>query len=50
MLNGELDLQIPTAVGKATYINADLLFLAPNGSRVSYGINLFHNGAPKSLY
>ncbi len=49
VLNGELDLQIPTAVGKATYISADLSFLDPNGLRISYSINLFHNEAPKAL-
>ena len=44
VLNGEMDLQIPTAVGKDTYISADLSFLDPNGLRVSYSVNLFHNG------
>jgi hypothetical protein len=49
VLNGELDLQIPTAVGKDTYVSADLSFLDPNGLRVSYSVNLFHNGVRSFL-
>jgi hypothetical protein len=45
LLNGEMDLQIPTAVGKDTYVSADLSFLDPNGVRISISVNLFHNGA-----
>ncbi|MBS0379319.1 MAG: hypothetical protein JSS29_12585 [Proteobacteria bacterium] len=45
VLNGELDLQIPVAVGRHTYVNADLLFVGPTGARVSYGVKLFQNGA-----
>jgi hypothetical protein len=45
VLSGSMDLQIPTAVGKDTYILADLLFKDPNGVRISYGVAIFHNGA-----
>ncbi len=45
VLNAELDLQVPVAVGSHTYVNADLLFVGPNGARISYGIKLFQNGA-----
>jgi hypothetical protein len=45
VLNGELDLQVPTAVGKLTYVSADYTFLDPEGARISFSINLFHNGA-----
>jgi len=40
-----MDLQIPTAVGADTYVVADLLFVGPNGVRISYGVEIFHNGA-----
>jgi hypothetical protein len=43
VLNAELDLQVPVAVGSDTYVAADLLFVGPNGVRVSYGVKLFHN-------
>jgi hypothetical protein len=43
VLNGSLDLQVPTASGVA-YVVADLLFEDPNGVRVSYGVKLFGNG------
>jgi hypothetical protein len=43
VLNGELDLQIPTAVGSDTYVTADLLFLDPRGTRISIGVKLFQN-------
>jgi len=49
VLNGEMDLQVPVAVGRQTYVTADLLFLAPNGARISFGIKLFHNGAKSAL-
>jgi hypothetical protein len=49
VLNGEMDLQIPTAVGKKTYVSADLSFLDPNGLRISYSVNLFHNGITRGL-
>jgi hypothetical protein len=45
LLNGEMDLQIPMAVGRDTYVSADLVFLDPAGVRISFSINLFHNGA-----
>ncbi|HEY2807872.1 MAG TPA: hypothetical protein VGI91_03685 [Steroidobacteraceae bacterium] len=45
VLNAALDLQVPVAVGRHTYINADLLFVGPNGARISYGVKLFQNGA-----
>jgi len=44
VLNSSMDVQIPVAVGKDTYVNADFLFIDPNGTHVSYGIKLFHNG------
>jgi len=44
ILASSMELQIPVAVGKQTYVNADLLFVGPNGEHVSYGIKLFHNG------
>lgn len=44
VLNGEMDLQVPMAVGKKTYIAADLSFLDANGVRISYSVVLFHNG------
>lgn len=44
VLNGEMDLQVPTAVGKKTYVSADLSFLDANGVRISYSVVLFHNG------
>jgi len=49
MLNAEMDLQIPVAVGAKTYVTADFLFEGPNGVRVSYGVKLFHNGAARSM-
>ena len=42
VLNGSLNLQVPTASGDA-YVVADLLFKDPSGVRVSYGIKLFAN-------
>ena len=47
-LSGSMDLQIPTAVGADTYIVADLLFVGPNGARISYGVEIFHNGSTHS--
>jgi len=44
VLNGELDLQVPTATGDDTYVTADLLFLDANGTRISIGVKLFQNG------
>src|SRR5579872_3508150 len=44
-LSGSFDLQIPVAVGSDAYVTADLLFENPSGVRVSYGIEIFHNGA-----
>jgi hypothetical protein len=49
VLNGEMDLQIPTAVGKKTYVAADLSFLDANGARISLSVVLFHNGITGSL-
>jgi hypothetical protein len=43
VLNGSLELQVPTASGDA-YVVADLLFEDPKGVHVSYGIKLFSNG------
>jgi hypothetical protein len=48
MLNGSLDLQVPTASGDA-YVVLDLLFEDPNGVRYSYGIKLFANGVTKPV-
>ena len=45
VLNAEMDLQVPFAVGRDTYVNADLLFVDPNGVRISYNVKLFRNGA-----
>lgn len=45
LLNGELDLQVPMAMGKDTYITLDFQFLDPNGNQVSFGYKLFKNGA-----
>jgi len=47
ILASSMELQIPVALGKQTYVNADLLFIGPNGEHVSYGIKLFHNGVNK---
>jgi len=49
VLSGELDLQVPTAVGKVTYVAADFAFLDPSGVRISYSVNLFHNMAPRPV-
>jgi len=43
VLNGSLNLQVPTASGVA-YVDLDLLFEDSNGTRISYGIKLFANG------
>jgi len=45
VLTGSMDLQIPVAVGKDSYVVADLLFEDPRGVRISYGTAIFHNGA-----
>ena len=44
VLNGEMDLQVPVAVGKDTYVTADFLFLDANGTRISFGFKAFQNG------
>lgn len=49
VLNAELDLQVPVAVGSHTYVNADLLFVDPYGVRISYGVKLFQNGAHSAV-
>lgn len=46
VLNGSMDLQVPTASGDA-YVTLDLLFEDPNGVRISYGLEIFHNGSTK---
>jgi hypothetical protein len=48
VLNGEMDLQVPVAVGSHTYVSADLTFIDPTGVRISYNVTLFHNGARPS--
>jgi len=48
LLNGEMDLQIPTAVGNDTYVTADFLFLDPSGVRISLGFKAFQNGVAGS--
>ena len=45
VLNGSLYLQVPVAQGNDTYVLQDLLFIGPNGVRISYGAKLFVNGA-----
>lgn len=47
-LSASMDLQIPTALGADTYVVADLLFTGPNGVRISYGVEIFHNGLTHS--
>ena len=49
VLNAELDVQIPVAMGSDTYVTADFLFLDPDGTRFSYGVKIFHNGATHNL-
>jgi hypothetical protein len=44
LLSGALNLQVPTAVGRDTYVHADLLFEGQNGVRISYSVGLFRNG------
>jgi hypothetical protein len=48
-LNGELDLQVPSADGTDAYVVADLLFEDASGLRISYGISIFHNGGVSSV-
>jgi len=48
-LSGELDLQVPTAVGDDTYVVADLLFRGTNGVRISFGIKIFSNGVTQPV-
>jgi hypothetical protein len=50
LLSAEMDLQIPVATGSDTYIDADFLFIGPNGLRVTYGVKLFNNGARGALF
>jgi hypothetical protein len=45
VLNAQMDLQIPTAMGNSTYVTTDFLFEGPNGVRISYGVKLFNNGS-----
>lgn len=44
VLSGSLNLQVPIAQGDDTYVVEDLLFIGPNGVRLSYGVKLFANG------
>jgi len=44
VLRGAMDLQIPTAVGTNAYAVMDLLFQSTSGVRISYGVEIFHNG------
>jgi hypothetical protein len=50
VLSAEMDLQVPVAVGSDTYVDADFLFIGPNGLRVTYGVKLFKNGARGALF
>jgi hypothetical protein len=44
VLNASMELQIPTALGKDNYVNADFLFKDPNGVRISIAAKIFSNG------
>lgn len=48
VLSGAMELQVPTALGKDTYVVLDFLFKDPNGVRVSLGVKIFSNrdGSP----
>ncbi len=48
-LNGALDLQIPAAGGKNSYVVADFLFEDPNGVRISLGVKIFRNGGADTI-
>jgi hypothetical protein len=50
LLSAEMDLQVPVAVGSDTYIDADFLFIGPDGLRVTYGVKIFKNGARGALF
>ena len=43
-LSSSMQLQVPAAAGANTFVSADLLFLDPNGVRLSYSIKLFSYG------
>lgn len=43
-LVGGLNLQVPVAVGKDTYVVLDHQFEGPQDERLSFGVILFHNG------
>jgi hypothetical protein len=50
-LHASLDLQVPTAVdehtrGSDTYVSVIFLFKDTQGTLISYGVVLFHNGVP----
>jgi len=49
LLSAAMDLQIPTAVGKDTYVLADFLFEDPNGVHISYGVKIFQNGVTQPI-
>jgi hypothetical protein len=44
VLNGSMDLQIPTASGSDTYCNVVFEFQDTAGVRISYGVDIFRNG------
>lgn len=46
VLNAEMDLQVPTCVGKDTYIVADHLYEGPAGAQISFGVKLFGDANP----
>ena len=48
-LNSSMYLQIPTASGRDTYVNADYLFKGPNGVRLSFGVKIFRNGGSQPV-
>lgn len=49
VLEGGMDLQIPMAVGKDTYVTTDFLFDGPAGAQLSFGVELFHNEGVKPV-
>src|SRR5579862_4659158 len=49
VLNAELELQVPTADGKATCVKLDLLFLDPSGTHILFGVQIFCNEAPGAV-
>ncbi len=49
-LSSSLNLQIPVASGNDTYVNADFLFVGPNGMRLNFGVKLFANGVTNPTF